>query len=75
MIIMLDYLFLSEENGRVRYAYYPMGDHSAEGIIVFLPDGGMEIEKLSPLDIQNMYAGMAFHHIDRNKKEGIVAWC
>ena len=71
---MLKFKRIFNENGIMRYEFYPEGDFFAAGIVEFSAQGERKIIKKSPTDVHGRYALHALYHIDTSKEIGTVAW-
>ena len=71
---MLKYKRIFNENGIMRYEFYPDGDVLAAGIVEFTVQGERRIVKESPRDFNGRYALHALYHIDTDREIGTVAW-
>lgn len=72
---MLKYKKISEENGIIRYEFYPEGELSAPGIVEFGNGKEPKLIQESDKDVQMYYALHALNDIDITRDSGTVAWC
>ena len=71
---MLEYKRILDENGLMRYEYYPNGDVNASGVVEFKNGEPVRVVQESSLDVKMYYAIHALHGIDTTKEYGTVAW-
>ena len=71
---MLTYKRIFNENGIMRYEFYPEGDVSAAGVVEFNSEGEPKLIKGSPKDVKGYFSTHALYDIDTSKESGTVAW-
>lgn len=71
---MLKYKRISNENGIMRYEFYPEGDITATGVVEFSSEGEPKLIKDSPKDVKGYFSTHALYGIDTSKENGTVAW-
>lgn len=71
---MLTYKRIFNENGIMRYEFYPEGDTSVAGIVEFDRAGEPKLLQDSPRDVKGYFATHALYGIDTSKESGTVAW-
>lgn len=71
---MITYKRISNENGLMRYEYYPNGDTSAPGVVEFKDGKNPKMIQESKADIKMYFAIHALNGIDTSKESGTVAW-
>lgn len=71
---MLRYRRISNENGIMRYEFYPEGDVSAAGVVEFSSEGEPKLIKNSSKDVKGYFSTHALYGIDTSNETGTVAW-
>jgi hypothetical protein len=71
---MLTFKRIFNENGIMRYEFYPSGDLTAPGVVEFNRAGEPKLIQDSLKDVKGYFATHALYHIDTSKESGTVAW-
>lgn len=71
---MLKYKRILNNNGVLRYEFYPEGDFLSPGIVEFKEGEKPKVIQDSKKDVKRYYAMHAMNGIDVSKETGTVAW-
>ena len=71
---MLSYKRIYNNNGMLRYEYYPNADTTSPGIVEFKNGEKPKLVQESKKDVKMYFAIHALNGIDTTKEVGTVAW-